>query len=101
MTVAARLHQRNGSSIDDRSDERHSIRLTALIITKDAGPEMIQILNIARLGFLARAMRPRQTGEDIVVHIDPLGRCEAQIIWSEAGQFGGRFVAPIDIAALV
>ncbi len=86
-------------SADDRAEERLPVCLSAVIINHDSRPEPIQILNIARLGFLAKARRPRETGEAIVIHIDQLGPCEAHIIWSNAGQFGGRFIQPVDTAA--
>jgi hypothetical protein len=86
---------------DDRAEKRLPVRLTAVIINDDAQPETIQILNIARLGFLAKAQRPHETGDAIVMRIDPLGQCQAHIIWSDAGQFGGRFIEPVDISTLV
>lgn len=86
-------------SADDREEARHPVCLIAVIINDDSQPETIQILNIARLGFLAKAQRPRETGDAIVMQIDRLGQCEAHIIWSNAGQFGGRFIHPVDTAA--
>jgi hypothetical protein len=88
-------------SMCDRVEERLPVCLAAVIINGDARPETIQILNIARLGFLAKAQRPRETGDAIVMRIDRLGTCEAHIIWSNAGQFGGRFVQPVDVAILI
>jgi hypothetical protein len=98
MAVAAKALNHHKSA-DDRAEARLPVCLTAVIINDDAQPETIQILNIARLGFLAKAQRPRETGDAIVMHIDQLGECEAHIIWSNAGQFGGRFIHPVDTAA--
>lgn len=100
--MAATMLNRHKTALStcDRADERLPVCLTAVIINGDAQPETIQILNIARLGFLAKAQRPRETGDAIVMHFDQLGTCEAHIIWSNAGQFGGRFMQPVDTAAL-
>jgi hypothetical protein len=98
MAMVAQALNRHKSA-DDRAEARLPVSLTAVIINDDSQPETIQILNIARLGFLAKARRPRETGEAIVMRIDRLGQCEAHIIWSNAGQFGGRFIHPVDTAA--
>jgi hypothetical protein len=98
MAVATTALNRHKNA-DDRAEKRLPVSLTAVIINDDTQPETIQILNIARLGFLAKSQRPRETGEAIVMHIDQLGQCEAHIIWSSAGQFGGRFIHPVDTTA--
>jgi hypothetical protein len=90
MAVAAPALNRQKSA-DDRVEKRLPVCLTAVIINDDAQPETIQILNIARLGFLAKAAQPRETGDAIILQINPLGQCKAHIIWSDAGQFGARF----------
>jgi hypothetical protein len=101
--VAATALNRHKTALSacDRAEPRLPVRLSAVIINDDTQPEPIQILNIARLGFLAKAQRTRETGEAIVMRIDQLGECEAHIIWSNAGQFGGRFVQPVDVAVLI
>jgi hypothetical protein len=100
--VATALNRhKTALSACDRAEPRLPVCLSAVIISGDARPETIQILNIARLGFLAKAQRPRATGDVIVMRIDQLGTYEAHIIWSNAGQFGGRFIDPVDIAALI
>jgi hypothetical protein len=88
-------------SIDDRVETRLPVQLTALVVNDDIKPEPIQILNIARLGFLAKSAQLRETGEVIVIQIEPIGRCEAHVVWADSNQFGGRFIQPIDIAALI
>lgn len=100
MAATALNRHKTALSACDRAEPRLPVGLTAVIINGDARPETIQILNIARLGFLAKAQRPRETGEAIVMHIDQIGQCEAYIIWSNAGQFGGRFIRPVDVATL-
>lgn len=93
-------HQTTISSSDNRTDQRHAIHLHAVIINEDCRPETIEILNIARLGFLAKATRPRETGEAIELEIDLIGACQAHVVWSNSDQFGGRFVEPIDMTPL-
>jgi hypothetical protein len=100
MVAAALNRNITALSADDRVEKRHQVCLTAVIINDETKPETIQILNIARLGFLAKAAQPRETGDAIIVQIDPLGECEAHIIWSDAGRFGGRFIQPVDISIL-
>jgi hypothetical protein len=101
VAATALNRHKTAASADDRAEPRLPVCLSAVIINGDARPEPIQILNIARLGFLAKAARRRETGEAIVMHIDQIGQCEAHIIWSNAGQFGGRFVHPVDVVALI
>lgn len=101
--MAATMPNRHKTALSacERADERLPVCLSAVIVNDDTKPETIQILNIARLGFLAKAQRPRETGDAIVVRIDRLGECEAHIIWSNASQFGGRFMQPVDVAVLI
>lgn len=93
-------YQNAAAGADDRVDQRHAAFLSAVLI-KDGGPEKIEILNIARLGFLARSNQLRETGESIVVQIESIGTCQAHVVWANSDQFGGRFVEPIDMAGLL
>jgi hypothetical protein len=99
--VATTLNRhKTSASADDRAEARPPVCLTALIINGDAQPETIHILNIARLGFLAKAARPRETGDAVIVQIEHIGKCEAHIVWANSEQFGGRFIQPIDTRSL-
>jgi CRISPR/Cas system-associated protein Cas5 (RAMP superfamily) len=84
------------ATAEGRADPRYSVSLRAVVVSDAVRNETIQIRNIARLGFLADARNPRETGETIVMDIERIGTREAYVIWSTSGQFGGRFTQPIE-----
>ena len=81
---------------EQRAAERHPAPFCAILIECDMFGEQSEIVNIARLGFLARTRLMRMTGDALRLHIPDLGVVEAHVVWCANGMFGGRFCAPID-----
>ncbi len=79
-----------------RADPRISVRLRALMVDPDDRVEPVKITNIARLGFMADGVKPRETGDIVMLRIEQLGIHEARIVWWAGGKIGGRFTNPID-----
>ncbi len=79
-----------------RAEPRHQVTLHKILIQCAIFGEHGDILNIARLGFLARTRLPRQTGTTVELHLPELGIVTADVVWCSNGLLGGRFHEAID-----
>ena len=86
-------------SEDRRGQSRHSVLFRTVLIDSEIEGEAVEIVNIARLGFLARTSLERD--KESLVHLDMpvIGSVDATVVWCGKGLLGGRFVRPIDEAA--
>jgi PilZ domain len=81
---------------DRRGDPRYYMDMPAVLLEAERICEHVQIINVARLGFLARTRLVYQTGEHVKLSLPGLGRVPCRIIWCRKGMVGGQFVTPID-----
>lgn len=88
----------NRTYTDQRTIKRHTVTLRSVLIETSTIGELVDILNIARLGFLARSRLYRKTGQDVRLHLPGLEPIEATVVWCDKGLLGGRFHDPIDEA---
>lgn len=86
--------------VDGRTDERraqprHSVLFRTVLIDSEIEGEAAEIINIARLGFLARTAL--QLEKDSLIHLEMpvVGPIEANVVWCGNGLLGGRFAKPI------
>jgi len=85
---------------DRRIDLRQYVDLPLVLMEGAHGSENVQILNIARRGFLVRTMRHYRTNDTVLLHFAGGNPCEARIVWCAKGMVGGRFVEGFDLDRL-
>jgi hypothetical protein len=88
----------NRSYADQRTTKRHTVTLRSVLVESSTIGELVDILNIARLGFLARSRLHRKTGQDLRLHLPSFEPIEASVVWCDKGLLGGRFREPIEEA---
>jgi hypothetical protein len=81
---------------DRRQDPRFDTQFRAVLIESDVFGEQVQIVNIARLGFLATTRLVYESGAEISLQLPILGRASAMVVWCANGLLGGRFHDAID-----
>jgi hypothetical protein len=81
---------------DRRVDQRFSGRFRTVFIESAIFGEHVQIVNLARRGFLARTRVSYKSGSKIGVHFPELGVLAATVVWTANWQVGGSFDDPID-----
>jgi hypothetical protein len=79
-----------------RAEPRHEVALRHILMECPVFWEHTGIVNMARLGFLARTRLNRKTGTTVKLHLPDLGIVAADVVWCSGGFLGGRFQAPID-----
>jgi hypothetical protein len=57
----------------------------------------VEMLDLSELGFRARCEARVQPGSCVTLEIPGLDWIEAQVEWQRSGQFGARFILPIDL----
>lgn len=85
---------------DRRGDPRYFLDLPSLLLTSERISEHVQIINVARMGFLAKTRLRYKTGEFVTLALPGLGSVPCRIIWCTRGMVGGQFIKPIDPADL-
>jgi hypothetical protein len=85
---------------DRRIDLRHFIDMPPAIVESERISEQVQIVNIARMGFLAKTRLHYRCGETLTLHFANVPPLESVVIWSDKGMLGGRFIDPVEIALL-
>ena len=80
---------------DRRRAERFAVKLGSVLIESKLYAEHAAIINVARLGFLARTRLKYTSGNPISVNFPTLGKLEAMVVWSERGMLGARFHEPV------
>lgn len=88
----------NRHYVEQRSGRRHTVTLRSVLVESATIGEHVDILNIARLGFLARSRLCRKTGQGVRLHLPGLVPIEARVVWCDKRLLGGRFHEPIDEA---
>lgn len=80
---------------DRRIDPRYEVGFRTVLIESSLQGEHVEIVNIARLGFLARSEIPRETGSEVELSLPHIGRITGSVVWSANGLLGARFHEPI------
>lgn len=80
---------------DRRIDPRFEVGFRTVLIESNLHGEHVEIVNIARLGFLARSETPRETGSEVELHLPHIGNITGRVVWSANGLLGARFHEPI------
>ncbi len=57
----------------------------------------VRVLDLSESGFRASCEARVQAGSCVSLDVPGLGPVEAQVEWQRSGQFGARFVQPIDL----
>lgn len=81
---------------DRRSHPRYDVQFRTVFIESEVMGEHIEIVNIARLGLLAKCRNPRDTGTEIELELPNIGLVKATVVWSANGLMGSIFQDPID-----
>ncbi len=86
-------------SEERRAQPRQSVLFRTVLIDSEIEGEAAEIINIARLGFLART--PLELKKESLVRLEMpvIGMVEASVVWCGNGLLGGRFVRPIPESA--
>jgi hypothetical protein len=82
--------------LEQRAATRHTVSFRSVLLECDVFGEHVDVINIARLGFLARTRLHRDTGEELRIHLPDLGTLRADVVWCANGMLGGRFHDAID-----
>lgn len=88
-----------GRSEDRREQPRHSVLFRTVLIDSEIEGEAVEIINIARLGFLARTSLHLEKESPVQLDMPVVGTVGATVVWCGNGLLGGRFVRPIDEAS--
>ena len=88
-----------GRSDDRREQPRHSVLFRTVLIDSEIEGEPTEVINIARLGFLARTPMQLEKGSQVRLNMPVLGQLDAVVVWCGNGLLGGRFAKPIGEAA--
>lgn len=86
-------------SEERRDQPRHSVLFRTVLIDSEIEGEAVEIVNIARLGFLARTAMQREKGSRIRLDMPVLGQLDADIVWCGNGLLGGRFSKAVNETA--
>jgi hypothetical protein len=85
---------------DRRGEPRYFVDMPSVLLESERISEYVAIINVARLGFLARTMLIYRTGERIAIDLPGVGKVPSRIIWCRKGLVGGQFVRAIDVRDL-
>lgn len=80
---------------DRRIDPRYEVGFRTVLIESSLHGEHVEIVNIARLGFLARSETFRETGSEVELNLPHIGHIIGRVVWSANGLLGARFIEPI------
>ncbi len=81
---------------DRREDQRFAGCFRNVFVESEIFGEYVQIVNLARRGFLARTRVCYKTGAKICIHFPDLGALAATVVWAANWQVGGSFDEPIE-----
>jgi hypothetical protein len=95
MPILARLDDDNR-----RGDPRYFLDMPSILLESERISEHVQIINIARMGFLAKTRLHYRTGETVTLALPGLGAVPCRIIWCERGMVGGQFEMSIEPSLL-
>lgn len=59
------------------------------------GSGELHVVNISRLGLMARTLAPVSKSERLIIQLPLCGKVEALVRWAEDGRIGTEFVTPV------
>ncbi|MBB5687231.1 PilZ domain-containing protein [Sphingobium boeckii] len=95
-TLASHIH-----SIDQRRAERSDVFYPTQMRRKSppfGDSVAANLVNISRLGFMARVMLDAMDGKLVSIDLPGIGELKARQVWSMENTIGGEFLNPIDPA---
>jgi hypothetical protein len=83
-----------------RVEARYIIDMPPVLIETNLHCEYVQMINLAKLGFLAKTRCFYRTDERILLVIPGIGPVESSVIWCQSNMIGGKFLTPVDVESL-
>ncbi len=93
-------HTANEMPDERRIDDRVFIDLAPALIEGAAMTEAVQIVNVAKRGFLARSRLMYDCGMRVRLLFPDFHPIACRIVWSGKGMVGARFLEPVDLESL-
>lgn len=84
--------------VERRARPRHPVASPARLRPNDWSAAQVDMLDISEAGFRAAGELLFRIGAYVSLQIPGIGWVDALIVWTHPGQFGARFVAPIDLS---
>ncbi len=81
--------------VDRRRSERDEVSLHTLMLPLGGQAAAVTLVNLSRLGFMARSETMLNEGARIQVELPLVGAVRARIVWSFGNALGGEFAQPI------
>lgn len=88
------LHASFTEATDLRASDRRVLRLEARAATRD-GDNTIAVHNLSRTGMLVQSAAPLATGSRFEVELPGGSLHPAEVVWSDSGLLGCRFLRPL------
>jgi hypothetical protein len=79
-----------------RYADRVTVKPTTVTVQSDIFSQQVVILNVTRMGFLAKSLLRYKVGESLIVHMPATGPINASAAWFADGLLGARFISAID-----
>jgi hypothetical protein len=84
----------------DASERRYEVRIAAnptpVTVHSDIFSQQIIIVNVTRMGFLAKSLLRYKSGELLTLHLPAIKPINASAAWFADGMLGARFISAID-----
>ncbi|MBB3988860.1 PilZ domain-containing protein [Croceicoccus naphthovorans] len=78
------------------NDQRRSDRVPVRLVTShDRGDYPLTLLNLSTTGLLLNSPRPLRVGDRVQIDLPRCGQTVAEVLWSDADEYGCRFLQPI------
>jgi hypothetical protein len=85
-----------GFEIERRKAPRRDLGRPARLKPNDWSSIEVEVVNFSTDGFRARCEAVLRIGSYVSIQIPGIGSVQAKIVWNKAGEFGAKFVQPID-----
>jgi hypothetical protein len=92
------MHSLESFIVDRRARPRLGVGSPARLRPNDWSTAQVDVIDISEAGFRAAGELLFRIGAYVSLQVPGIGWVEALIVWQHLGQFGARFVVPIDLA---
>jgi hypothetical protein len=89
----------NPAEDQGRRAERRTLSAAARLRPNNWSSIEVAMLDLSEFGFRARSEARLQPGAGVSLDVAGLGPVDAQVEWWKNGEFGARFIVPVDLAA--
>jgi DDE superfamily endonuclease len=79
-----------------RYEDRVAVKPTTVTVHSDIFSQQVIILNVTRMGFLAKSRLRYKLDEWLTLHMPLIGPINARAAWFADGMLGARFISAID-----